>query len=392
MKGRLFSRSEGSWSIVLYLGVDAVTGKKKQKWHTFRGNKKAAEKEFSRLVNEVNSDNYVDAGNITVKDYLEKWLANYAKVNVGAKTFERYTGIVQQHLIPALGALKLAKLRPLHIQDAYAKSQAEGARKDGRKGALSRQTVLHHHRVLRQALKQAVRWQLVSRNVADAVEPPRPEFHEIEALDESRTAGLLEAAEGTRLRIPILLAITTGMRRGEILGMRWQDINLDSGVATVCRSLLETKAGLAFKEPKSRRGRRNISLPSIAIEMLRAHRELQVQAKANMNDAYLDNDLVCGREDGSPWPPSAFTSTFRALLQRRKITGVRFHDLRHSHVSQLLRSGISPKVISERLGHSKVGFTLDVYSHLLPGMQEEAATTVDAGLRAALQKRREPAA
>jgi len=288
--------------------------------------------------------------------------------------------------------LPLVKLQPLHIQGAYSKALLDGGRKDGRKGGLSAQTVLHHHRVLREALKQAVRWQLVPRNAADAVEPPRPEYHEANALEESRTAWLLDAAEGTRLHIPILLAITTGMRRGEILAICWTDIDLDTGIARVRRSLQETKAGVTVKEPKSRHGRRPISLPSLAVEMLRTHRDAQQKVKATLGRDYQDNDLVCCRDDGSIWPPSAFTSAYRDLLRRRQIANVRFHDLRHSHVSQLLRSGVSAKVISERLGHSKVGFTLDVYSHLLPGMQEEAASKVDTRLRAALDKQRRPVA
>jgi integrase len=389
MKGFLKKRSNDSWSIVLYLGHDPQTGKKRQKWHTVHGNKRKAESELTRLLHEMDTGTYVEPTKLTVKDYLEKWLNDYAKINVGAKTFERYDGIVRQHLIPALGPIVLTKLQPLQIQSCYSKSLDSG-RKDGREGGLSAQTVLHHHRVLREALKQAVKWQLVGRNAADAVEPPRPEYREVNALEETRTAWLLDAAAGTHLHIPILLAITTGMRRGEILAVRWQDIDFGSGLLTVRRSLQETKATLSFKEPKSRHGRRPISLPSLAVEMLAAYHQAQLKARSALGEGYQDNDLVCCRDDGTPWPPSAFTSAYRDLLRRRKIQNVRFHDLRHSHVSQLLRSGVSPKVISERLGHSKVGFTLDVYSHLLPGMQDEAASKVDASLRAALDHQRRP--
>ncbi|MEZ5351413.1 MAG: site-specific integrase [Bryobacteraceae bacterium] len=389
MTGSLIKRSEHSYSIVLYLGRDPVTGKKRQKWHTFNGNKKGAEKEMTRLLHELQTGTYIEPNKLTVKDYLLRWLSDYAKVNVAPRTFERYKAIVEQHLVPELGAIQLVKLSPLHVQAAHAKAMNDGGRKDGRQGGLSAQTVLHHHRVLSEALKQAVRWQLVPRNVCEAVEPPRPVEREVKALEESATAWLLDAAHGTRLEIPILLAVTTGMRRGEILALRWQDVNLDAGLLTIRRSIQETKAqGLTFKEPKSRKGRRTLTLPAIAIEMLRAHRSVQGTRKASMGTDYQDNDLICCRDDGSIWPPSAFTSAYRALLGRRKLGNIRFHDLRHSHASQLLRAGISPKVIQERLGHSKVGFTLDVYSHLLPGMQEEAARKVDAGLRLALQEQR----
>ena len=182
------------------------------------------------------------------------------------------------------------------------------------------------------------------------------------------------------------------MRRGEILAVGWQDINLDAGLVFVRRSLQETKAGVSFKQPKSRRGRRPLTLPSLAVEMLRTHEEKQAQMKHALGADYQDNGLVCGRDDGSIWPPSAFTSAYRDLLRRRKIENVRFHDLRHSHASQLLRDGVPIKVVSERLEHAKAGFSLDVYGHVLPGQQEEAARKSDVALRAALEKQRRPLA
>ena len=392
MKGYLKKRSEGSWSVVIYLGHDPVTGKERHKWHTVHGNRKAAERELTRLLREFDTGAYVDAVKLTVKEYLEKWLQDYARVNVAGKTFERYAAVVKHQLAPALGSLPLAKLQPLHIQTCYSQ-MLQGGRKDGREGGLSPQTVLHHHRILRQALQQAVRWQLLARNPADAVEPPRPQPREMRALDEAQTAWLIDATHGTRLYIPVLLAVSTGMRRGEILAVPWQEMNLISGAVSVCRSLEQTKAGgLKFKDTKSRHGRRPVSLPEITVEALRQHKAAQDARKALLGSDYQDNDLICCRDDGTIWPPNAFTSAFRDLLRRRGIAAMRFHDLRHSHASQLLRAGVSPKVIAERPGHSKVGFTLDAYSHLLPGMQEEAARLTDAGLRVALEKQRRPVA
>jgi len=392
MKGYLEKRSKDSWTIVLSLGRDPVTGKKRQKWITVEGNKRRAERELTRLVNELNTGAYVDPAKFTVGEYLAKWLQDYALVNVAGKTFERYTSIVKHQLGPALGSLPLAKLQPLHIQGAYSQ-MLQGGRKDGREGGLSAQTVLHHHRILRQALQQAVRWQLLARNPADAVEPPRPEQKEMRAYDETATAWLIDASQGTRLYIPVLLAVSAGMRRGEILAVRWRETNLISGAVSVCRSLEQTKiGGLKFKDTKSRHGRRPVSLPEITVEALRQHKAAQDELRRLLGSDYQDNDLVCCRGDGTIWPPNAFTSAFRDLLRRRGIAPMRFHDLRHSHASQLLRAGISPKVISERLGHSKTSFTLDVYSHLLPGMQEEAARVTDAGLRVALEKQRRPVA
>jgi integrase len=386
MTGSLKKRSEKSWSIVLYLGRDPITGKKKQSWRTVHGTKKDAERELNRLLHELNTGAYLDPSKLTVGEYLDKWLSDYAKTNVSGKTYERYEGIVRDHLKPALGAHLLTKLQPLHVQAHYSAALKDG-RKDGRDGGLSAQTVVHHHRVLREALHRAVRWGLVARNVADAVEPPRPEKVEIKAIDEAQTVWLIEASERTRLYIPILLAVTTGMRRGEILALRWQDVELNHGFLTVRRSLQQTKAGgLKFKQTKGRRPR-PISIPQLLTDALAGHQVKQTAHKVALGAGYQDHDLVCCVEDGSIWKPSAFTSAYRDLLRRRKIRNIRFHDLRHSHASQLLRAGVNPKVISERLGHSKVAFTLDVYSHLLPGMQEEAATKTDAGLRAAVGRK-----
>lgn len=319
-------------------------------------------------------------------EFLTKWL-EAAKTKVSAKTFERYEEIVRRHLNPAFGNLLMPKLTPIQIQTYYARSLASG-RLDG-SGGLSAQTVLHHHRILREALHQAVKWQLLARNPADAVDPPRPERKEMKALNESETAWLLEAAQGTRLYMPILLAVITGMRRGEILAFRWRDVDLEKSVLSVTPSLEETNEGLRFKEPKTARGRRMIALPPLAVEALCAHRTQQERQKALLGPAYKNNDLVLSTTDGDIWKPESFTALYFKFTKRIGVK-LRFHDLRHTHASQLLRAGISPKIVSERLGHSAVGITLDTYSHVLPGMQEDAAQKIDTALRKAIEARRIP--
>lgn len=388
MTGCIRKRSENSYTIIVSLGRDPVTGKKKQSWRTVRGNKKDAERELTKLLNEINTGTYLEPSKLTVAEYLEKWLAEYAEGNVAGKTFERYCGIVRKQLIPDLGRLPLTKLQPLHIQAHYT-NKLKGGRLDGRGGGLSAQTIVHHHRVLKEALDRAVKWGLLTRNPALAAEPPKPQKREIQAIDEDASVWLIDAAQGTRLYIPVFLAITTGMRRGEVLALRWSDVDLGRAYLTAARSLEQTKVGgLKFKTPKSRKGRQ-LSLPPVMLDALRAHKAEQQSRRELLGAAYQPHDLVCCVEDGSIWNPAAFTSAYKDLLRRRKIKAVRFHDLRHSHASQLLRSGVNPKIISERLGHSKVGFTLDVYAHLLPGMQEEAATQTNVGLAAAFSRHRE---
>ncbi|MBK9165837.1 MAG: tyrosine-type recombinase/integrase [Bryobacterales bacterium] len=391
MKGHIVKRSENSYSIKLDLGRDPSTGARRQKWFTVEGNKKKAEAELARLLNEINIGTFVEPAKLTVASYLDRWLEDYVSVNLAGKSTERISSAIKHHVKPALGALPLHRLAPLHLQSFYAAALKPGARKDGREGSLSPQTVLHFHRILFQALKQAVRWQLLARNPAEAVEPPKVRRPEVAVLDEHRSAFLLDAALGTRLYIPVMLAITAGLRRGEILALRWQDVGFESGLLWIRRAVEQTKQEIRIKEPKSRQGRRSVALPPLAMEALKAHLAGQQERRALLGAAYQDNDLVCCVEDGSLWKPSAFTSAYRDLLRRRKLDGPNFHALRHSHASQLLRAGIDMKVISSRLGHSRTAFTADTYIHLLPGQDQEAARRIEQALRPVIGQKRTPA-
>ena len=305
----------------------------------------------------------------------------------GAKTFETYAEFIRLYMVPTLGRHLLSKLQPAHIQGYYRQMLASGRRKT--EGGLSARSVLHHHRVLREALQQAVKWQFLARNPADAVVAPKPERIEMKVLDEAQSARLLQHAEGTRLFVPILVAITTGMRRGEILGLRWSDVDLAASRVTVQQSLSITRQGLQFKAPKTAKSRRSVTLPSLITEALQAHRTAQQQTRELLGAAFQDHGLVLPEPDGMPWSPNAFSKAFRLLLTRCDLPLVRFHDLRHGHATQLLKQGVHPKIVSERLGHSTITLTLDTYSHVLPGMQEEVSPTLDASLRQAIDKAKE---
>ena len=232
-----------------------------------------------------------------------------------------------------------------------------------------------------------MRWQILGRNVADAVTPPRVEHREMTVLNEDQTAQLLAAARSTRLDIVIQLAVMTGLRRGEILALRWQDVDLERGVAHVRRSLEQLRGGLNFKQPKTAKSRRTIALPPLAVEGLRRHRLAQKKERLAIGPAYQDQDLICARLHGTPMDPSEVTAGFARLIAGLDLPKVRLHDLRHGHATHLLAQGIHPKVVSERLGHSTIGITLDTYSHVMPGMQEEAAQKLDDALRAAIHRR-----
>jgi integrase len=290
--------------------------------------------------------------------------------------------MIDGHIRPALGSYPLPKLAPLHIQAFYNCALTKG-RKDG-KGGLSAQSVLHFHRLLHKAFAQAVKWQLLARNPVEAAEPPRAQRQEMRALDEAETANLLSLLSASRLYMPVMLAVTTGLRRGEILGLRWSNADLATRTVTVVQSLEQTKEGVRLKSPKTHRGLRSIALPEMVVEALRSHRAKQAEERLALGPAYDDNDLVCPRPGGAPWPPDMFSTAFAAFVRRSRMKAFRFHDLRHTHATQLLKAGVHPKVVSERLGHSAIGITLDTYSHVLPGMQEDAARRIGEVLNSAM--------
>lgn len=381
MKGHIRPRGKGTWVIVLDVGRDEK-GERRQKWHTVHGTKRDAEAELAQLLHELNTGGYVEPAKLTVAQFMEQWLNDYAQHNVGAKTCQEYRKFVHNHIAPGLGRHKLADLRPLHIQAFYSRMLKEGRVRGT--GGLAPQTVIHLHRILHKAMEQAVKWQMVARNPVDAAEPPKAERKEMKVFEAGQVDLLLQAVEGTLFHIPVVLAITTGMRRGEILGLRWQDVDLEAATVTVRRSVEQTQNALGFKEPKTQKSRRRIPLPASVVPILVRHKAWQAQNRLLLGDAYDNQDLVCSREDGSIFPPDHLSNLFRDVLRRAGLPHFRFHDLRHTHATLLLQEGVHAKVVSERLGHSTIGITLDVYSHVLPSLQEEAARKVDNLLRAAL--------
>ena len=382
MKGHIRRRGKKSWAIVIELGRDAH-GKRKQRWHSVKGTKRDAEQELHRLLHSVAMGTYVDPHKVTVGEFLGQWLEAYAKGNVSGKTFERYQQIVFKDLAPALGSHRLGKLQPMHIQGYYTQALASG-RKDG-KGGLAAKTVIQYHRILRQALQHAVKWRLLAVNPCDLVEPPRAQRKEIRALDNAETASLLRLAQGKRLYYPILLGLSTGMRRGEVCALRWKNVDLNKGLLRVVESLEQTKGGLTFKTPKSAKGRRSIALSRVVVEALSRHKREQTEHRLALGPVYQDNDLVFPRAGGTPWPPDQVSTLFRDLVSDTPLEWANLHTLRHTHATELLRQGVHPKIVSERLGHSTVALTLDVYSHVTPNMQDDAARALDAMLRAAIK-------
>jgi integrase len=352
---------------------------------TVKGDRRAAERELRRLLRSVDTGEHVDPTRMTVQQWLTTWLAA-VKGEIAPKSHERYTEIVTNFLVPELGAVAITKLSPVHIQKAYA-GWAVGGRLDGKRGGLSPRTRRHLHRILKTALSRAVEQQVIARNPADAFKKrlPKVERRQMVILTAEQSAALLRCIEQTRVYWPVLLALATGARRGEILALRWRSIDLDRGVVQIVESLEQTKAGLRFKAPKTDKARA-VALPAFAVEALARLKRRQAEDLLALGVRQTSDALVCGRADGQPMQPRSLTHEFARLIKRQKgLPRVRFHDLRHSHATQLLQAGVHPKVAQERLGHSTISTTLDLYSHVTDTMQQDAASRLDAVLGGAIR-------
>ena len=376
MRGHITKRSKGSYSIAIRRGKDPATGKYLQSWFTVKGTKTDAEKRLAEILHQLDTGTFMKPGKATLGDFLERWLKDYAYANLAPRTAEGYETIVRRHLIPELGHFPLTQLKPEHIQKYYARTLAAG-RCNG-KGPLNPLTVRHHHMALHNALKCAVKWGLLARNPADAVDIPRPTRSEMRVMSENDLNRFLEAAKATPYYPLFYLALFTGMRRSELLALRWSDVDLTLCQLSVSRTIHRVRNGdFVFRPPKTAKGRRTVSLsPSTAI-VLKTYREQQHAFRLLQDLSVHEEDLVFSKEDRTPLTPNVVTNAWLRLARRVGLTGVRLHDARHTHASLMLKQGVHPKIVQERLGHSTIAVTLDTYSHVVPGLQEAAAVAFD---------------
>lgn len=394
-QGHIRLQGEGSWEIKFDLGRDPLTGRRITKYVTFRGTKRKAQEELTRLLGQRNDGSYIEPTKMTVAQYLHHWLEADINRRVAARAAARYRGIVEKNVIPKLGHVPVRKLTAVHIEafeaelqrEGWVKARAKHKNRDGEeapapeKRGLSSQTALHVHRVLSQALSHAVRLGVLFKNPARQVKPPRPPSREIKILDKNEIATLINAAKGTGLYIPVLVAVTTGMRRGELLALRWSDIDLKAASLTVNQSLERIKGKFEFKSPKTKTSRRTISLPAITVEALREHYRAQLEERFKLGLGRDPRALAFSRPDGQPMDADTLTKSFRRLVAAAEVTPITLHGLRHTHISHLLMEGVHVKVVSERAGHANVNTTLSVYAAYIPNMQTDAALRVDAWLR-----------
>lgn len=376
MRGSIKQRGTDSLLVAVSAGFDPVTGKRRRRYVTVRRGpgqtarewKAAAEAELARIVHELETGTDLDPGRLSVADYMTRWL-EHTKTRVRPSTWRRYDSLVRLHIVPAIGGVKLRKLRAAHVQKVL----------DGmlNAGAAPRSVVMAY-RIMSAALRRAVKWGLVAANPAAGAQAPQPSRPDLRIPDPDELRALLAASEQSRYGAAIALGIATGLRRGEILALRWQDVDLDAARLRVTATLDERT--LELMDPKTDRGRRELALPAFAVERLRHHRKDQAERRLGWGEDWHDLGFVFDRRDGRPIFPNKLSAEWRQIADGLGLEGIRLHDARHGWATTLMMRGVHPKIVSEGLGHASTSFTLDTYSHVVPGLQEQAAQAIESAL------------
>ena len=372
-QGHVYKRGD-SWTYVLDVSLPGQRRRQKSKggYRTKRDALSALNEAQGALQRGL----YVEPSRLTIETFLNDHWLPAIKSRLRKSTFEGYRSSIRSHVLPRLGEALLQALSPDQLNAFYSELLEEGRRKG--KGGLSPKTVHNVHVMLHKALHDAVRWSYLPRNVAQFADPPRQTSSgkAMRAWSPAELRSFLQLVEKDPHSAAWVLAANTGMRRGEVLGLRWQDIDFDRRRLAIRQTIISIDYQVEISEPKTARGRRSIALDSGTLTALRSHRVAQNQQKLKLGEAYQDFGLVFCREDGTPIHPDRFTQMFDKHVKESGLPRIRLHDLRHTHATLALAAGIHPKVVSERLGHSTVAFTMDVYSHAIPSMEAEAAETI----------------
>lgn len=366
MRGHIRKRGKNSWEITINLGRDA-DGKRLRKFASVKGKKADAEKKLNELLSAYDRGMPISTEKVTVAQWLDRWFDEHVLPNTRQRTQERYRGIIRMHLVPNIGNLQLNKLGPAHIKALEAKLLVDGMAPKG---------VELVHGVISGALSHAVKMEVLYRNAAQSVTPPKVERKEVAPPSVEKVSKVLELAQSEDHPFfpAIRLIAYTAIRRGECLGLCWNYVDLEAGTITIVQSLVRSiDKGLILEPPKRDASRRVIDLDEGTVQILRRHHLKQIEHQLAFGKSYQDNDFVFPDELGNRKNPMALNRAIKSLSKQAGLATIKPHDLRHFHASVLLQSGQSPVIVSKRLGHSSVSMTLDIYSHLLPGWQKEAA-------------------
>jgi integrase len=372
-QGGHLRRRGSSWTA--YHFVYDAAGKRIQKSKGGFPTKREAQDYLTAALADLNSGTYTEPTKLRLGQYLtERWLP-MTRASLRESTWDSYRRNIELHILPELGGIPLQKLTADRLDRFYAEKLA-GGRRDGRQEGLSPKTVRHLHTILHKALRDAERKSLVVRNVASAADPPKLRASEMKTWTGTELRTFLDAIAGHRLAAAFVVLATTGMRRGEVLGLRWADVDFRAARLAVQQTIVSVAYTVTTSTPKTNRGKRSIALDQTTVAALQEHRHLQRSERLAVGSEYTDPDLVFAREDGRPLHPDYFSQLFDRTVTKLGLPRIRLHDLRHTYATLGLAAGVPTKVISDRLGHATTSFTEDIYMHAIPAMQERAAAQV----------------
>ena len=378
MSGNIVQEGKGKWKITVEAGKDPATGKRKRIIRRIEGRRMEAQALMAQIVTGLRQGTYIEQDSCTVEQWLNTWLHDYKKPSVRLTTWESYETMVRVHLTPAIGALPLQKLRPEHLQNLYNEKQ---------QGGLSVRTVKYIHTVISAALKQAVKNQLVLRNVADATTLPKQAKSQVRAMTFNEQNDFLQVIQGDRMAAAFIVLLATGLRRGELLGLRWRNVDLTLARISVEENLVQTStSSLQYQPPKTEKSKGQIPLNKSALEVLKEHR------KAMLAEGHCapDKPVFCTK-NGTPHSPRNFSRKFESLRDKAKISkDITVHTIRHTFATRLLEAGIGLKEAQELLRHENIGTTADIYSHVSIEMKQAAVNKLDQNLQLGLKRTPKP--
>src|SRR5215216_1793952 len=379
MRGSVVKRGDG-YSVVVELERDPITGKRRQKWHSGFRTRRDAERGLTEILTKRDAGAYVEPTKQTLTDFVTDWLAAI-EPTIRPSTHHSYARNLRLHVLPHLGSVQLRRIDAGMLNALYAALLADGklTTANGGGGGLSPRSVRYVHTIIHRAFRDAVRWGRIARNPADAADPPRASAMARPTMTTwtaDQLRAFLDYTAEHRLHAAYVLLATTGMRRGEALGLRWSDVDLTTGRASITQTVIMVHHDVQVGAPKTARGRRTVALDPGTVTALREHRQRQRAERLLMGAGFTDHGLVFCRPDGGPLHPERFSRTFSRESAHAGLPAIRLHDLRHTWATLALSAGEHPKIVQERLGHANVSITLDVYSHVSEGLHSDAASRV----------------
>ncbi len=382
IRKRELKNGKHSWQIVVEADVDPVTGQRNRIYKTVKGGtKKQAEKIMIQMINELHEGTFIAETTQTYGQFLEEWLDTYIKPMKSPTTTARYVEQVEKYIIPALGKKKLQDLKAMDIQKFY-NSLAEKSPLSNK--PLSAKSIKNIHMNVLASLGQAVKLDLIKKNPAHHVEVPKTKKYQAQVYSPEEIKFLLENVIDTDMEVPIALLVGLGLRRGEVLALRWQDIDLEKGKVYIRKNMISVNKQVIFKDPKTETSSREIELPATLLKLLQIERKRYVANKLRLGAQFEDNDLVVCWENGKCIKPDTLSQKFRRLIEKIGLKHIRLHDLRHTNATLMLSYGVNPKVAQQRLGHASISTTMDIYSHVTEKVEKEAADKLDKGIFEAL--------